>query len=121
MIKSPFPAIVLILTLISNQIVAVSGYCVKLTGDTVNGKFYNVPDIGNPSTVEFTANGASEPVQLTPQTVKSFRVGNYEYFLSYNGSRKLNPLNSADANVKSDSSEIIHTFLREIGETNGLL
>jgi hypothetical protein len=91
---------------------AASGYYIKLNGDTVRGVFGSIPDNSNPGIVQFTPSNANEAVVLRPQDIRSFRSGSYDNFLAYNGMRTL----SADGGNTLDT---LHTFLRQIGETNG--
>ncbi len=105
------------LALFSGDSKAASGYYINLNGDTVRGNFSNLPETGNPSRVDFIPGGSTEVMVLRPGDVRGFRVGNYDFYLSYSGPRLLN---SGDGSGSSGSSvDTITTFLRDIGETGG--
>src|SRR4051812_39864228 len=107
--KLHFLQLFLLFSIIANGVSAVSGYYIKLNGDTVKGAFLNIPDNGNPYQIDFIPASSNDVVSLRPEEVRLMKVGNYEYFLPYNGTRMLN----------QGSTETISTFLRQIGESNG--
>jgi hypothetical protein len=91
---------------------ATSGYYVKQNGDTIRGNFSNVAENGNPLTVDFMPSNSSTLLTLKPEDVRCMRIGNLEYFVSYNG-----PVTKTTDGT--NTTENMHLFLRQITESNG--
>src|SRR5215203_2410063 len=103
------------------------GLYISQQGDTVKGVFPKYAQwTKNPSQVDFSNEGSVNLVQLTPQNTRYFLVEGNDEYLSYTGSRLLNPIEDAVLfNEKSvvdseDSIQQVSTFLRLVKKTPGI-
>ena len=100
------------------------GFYISIQGDTVKGMF---PSYGqwskNPSIVQFIPADATEAIQLIPKNTRHFVVEGYDEYVSYSGSRLVNPiedyvlLNGQFSVGSADSYEEVVTFLRLVTKT----
>jgi hypothetical protein len=79
-----------------------TGYYVNLQGDTIKGALNYRQWKFNPSEVEFRSN--SSVLMLTPQNAREFYTDGYETYISYKGSRLINPIESNGNPAKNDSA-----------------
>jgi hypothetical protein len=105
---------------------SVPGYYITQKGDTVKGVFPKYTQwIINPSEVEFAVDGSTSPILLTPTNTQKFVVEGYDEYLSFTGTRLLNPIEDAAlfdnrSFVNSDDSlQQVVVFLRLIVKTSG--
>ena len=98
-----------------------------MEGDSVRGEFPNYSQwYKNPTKVEFIIYGSSQKMYLTPLNAKKFVVEGYDEYISYSGSRLLNPiedqilLNNGFTISPVDVEENVVVFLRVVARTTGI-
>lgn len=104
---------------------SISGYYITPTGDTVQGHFPNYAQWNkNPLQIKFIARGASSSIQLTPLNTHKFLIEGQDEYVSYAGTRLINPIENAmlfdettTGNV--DSFNQVNIFLRLVIKTEG--
>lgn len=102
------------------------GYYITLQGDTIKGVFPRYAQWSkNPSQVEFSIEGTTNQIRLTPQNAHKFVVEGYDEYLSYSGRRLVNPIEDAILIGEQlffdshDSIQQVSLFLRLVKRTTG--
>jgi hypothetical protein len=102
------------------------GFYINQQGDTIKGMFptYTQWD-RNPAQVQFEPSGAAKMILLTPQTCRKFVIEGFDEYLSFTGSRLVNPIDDHEViknqnfTFTSDTLENITAFLRLVTTTAG--
>jgi hypothetical protein len=102
-----------------------SGYIILSNGDTVHGTFPNYKELErNIKSIKFKAEANTESILFTPDKILGFQVDNHDSYISYIGSRLINPGSEQDVLNETgtrsgyeDRTEKVTTFLRLIAST----
>lgn len=98
------------------------GYYINLQGDTIAGSIQYRQWGSNPSTITFYE--GSKKIVLKPELVKTVHIYHFDSYVSYSGSRLMNPTslrNSADLSDSTSEFSKINAFLRIIYNNKGLV